>query len=776
MSSSGAQAIDPRYQYIRLRPDGKAPIRADAGFGERGADTWVRRPISTIREWLESGGNVAVLTGKRSGHICVDVDPAGIELAETFDWPATLTISTPRGGYHLIFRYPSGFERVHNDTHGIVFGDGIDLKADYGYRVAPPSSSTRGSYAVVHDVPPAECPNWLVERLVDREARRRARQSRSRSFEKVDKVATPDPCCSDAARSSVAAILRTMDQLSALPDGGRMRIHGKQVGWDGGYWLLAARLVEIARWPHTRYSLTRAHRDFMKHAPQSEYGFDPDHAWDQGSRAATEWAAGNQHRLDEHAPPVTTLDASRRGISSAAAASTDSHRPYSVMLSQETLKFAREFADRTYRRDGVLTLRWHPEEQDWWEWDEAAGHYILRLPDVVAADVGDRMIGLRQTARDASTCEVNVNNRTTGELVNALKRTVTVTGSGDRALLPARGGIPFRNGWLETQSGLLVPCGPHRDVRWVIPANFDAGADCPEWLAFLESLELHEDELRLLRQWYGYLLSGRVDLHKALMLVGPKRAGKGTLIGVAEALLGDGAAATSLESFDPRNSFGLANLVGKSLGVIGEARWGRDSQGRNEMLLRWISADSVPVNVKYKPVETIVPEARLMIASNELPRFFDAGGALASRFVVVELQRSFYRSEDFNLRPRLLAELAGIANWAMAGLADLSEVGRLSETGRGREIEHELELASSPERQFLEELCELNREARTEKNELFAAYCDWCVSERVSSASKAVFFRKLNAAFPGMFTSHRGRDRDRTHFIQGVRLVKRSVL
>jgi putative DNA primase/helicase len=59
----------------------------------------------------------------------------------------------------------------------------------------------------------------------------------------------------------------------------------------------------------------------------------------------------------------------------------------------------------------------------------------------------------------------------------------------------------------------------------------------------------------------------------------------------------------------------------------------------------------------------------------------DASGALASRFIVITLQRSFYGKEDLGLTERLLGELPGIFNWAIAGWQQLQERGYFQQGG-----------------------------------------------------------------------------------------------
>ena len=69
------------------------------------------------------------------------------------------------------------------------------------------------------------------------------------------------------------------------------------------------------------------------------------------------------------------------------------------------------------------------------------------------------------------------------------------------------------------------------------------------------------------------MLSGRTDLHKILLLVGPTRAGKGAIARVLAALVGKGnVAGPTLASLG--TNFGLSPLLGKPLAVVSDARLG----------------------------------------------------------------------------------------------------------------------------------------------------------------------------------------------------------
>jgi hypothetical protein len=115
---------------------------------------------------------VALATGRASGVIVIDVDPPrgedslGRLVAAGYELPETVTARTGSGGIHLYFTAP-GF-RVGN-TAGQLPGvplelAGIDLRADGGYVVAPPSTHISGSLYtwIAGDFELTPAPTWLA--------------------------------------------------------------------------------------------------------------------------------------------------------------------------------------------------------------------------------------------------------------------------------------------------------------------------------------------------------------------------------------------------------------------------------------------------------------------------------------------------------------------------------------------------------------------------------------------------------------------------------------
>src|SRR5690606_11253112 len=147
----------------------------------------------------------------------------------------------------------------------------------------------------------------------------------------------------------------------------------------------------------------------------------------------------------------------------------------------------------------------------------------------------------------------------------------------------------------------------------------------------------------------------------ALMLIGDKRSGKGTIARTLTTMLGSASVASpSFASL--ASEFGLAGIVGKKLAVIPDARVSgkTDTAMVAERILSWTGEDVISVNRKYKDVINVKLSARLMLVSNELPKFIDASGALARRFMVLGTQATFLGREDTELTAKLAPEVPQI--------------------------------------------------------------------------------------------------------------------
>lgn len=145
-------------------------------------DEWTNRASTDpeeIRAWWTNtpSANVGIATGKRACLLVLDVDPdkGGDESLSTLEaqygsLPQTVEVLTGGGGRHLYFQYPG----YHIGNSAGKLGPGLDIRADGGQVVAPPSihPETRKRYeweGAHHpdDVPPAVAPDWLLRCLTE---------------------------------------------------------------------------------------------------------------------------------------------------------------------------------------------------------------------------------------------------------------------------------------------------------------------------------------------------------------------------------------------------------------------------------------------------------------------------------------------------------------------------------------------------------------------------------------------------------------------------------
>ena len=142
-----------------LAPRSKVPLKGSSGFRDASTNP------ATLRRWFGQGYpyNIAIRTGLISGLLMLDADgQEGVEnlerlQAEHGTLPATLMSQSSRGP-HLWFKLT-----VPAPKNESKLAPKIDVRADGGYAVAPPSIHPSGAvYRWLNDMPPAPAPDWLI--------------------------------------------------------------------------------------------------------------------------------------------------------------------------------------------------------------------------------------------------------------------------------------------------------------------------------------------------------------------------------------------------------------------------------------------------------------------------------------------------------------------------------------------------------------------------------------------------------------------------------------
>jgi putative DNA primase/helicase len=337
----------------------------------------------------------------------------------------------------------------------------------------------------------------------------------------------------------------------------------------------------------------------------------------------------------------------------------------------------------------------------------------------------------------------------------------------------AEGLIACRNGLLDVSTREFIPHTPFLFNVNCLPFDYDPDAPAypKRWLKFLRELWPGDDDGKTarfaLQEIFGLMLAGDTRHHKIFLIIGPPRAGKGTIAYILKAMLGaDSVVNPTLGSLS--GEFGLQPLIDKRAAIVSDARIGSHTSTVVERLLSISGEDPLSINRKNQVFWNGKLGVRFLILTNEMPGFADASGALVSRFVVLILKESFLGKEDLGLKEKLLPDLPSILNWSLCGLDRLRKYGAFEMPKSSHDKIRQLLDLASPVNKFTREWCEVGEKRRIEVKKLFDAYTRWCGVEVIKAGSASVFGKNLHASVPLLRARRVGNER----FYQGIGLSK----
>lgn len=332
--------------------------------------------------------------------------------------------------------------------------------------------------------------------------------------------------------------------------------------------------------------------------------------------------------------------------------------------------------------------------------------------------------------------------------------------------------IAFQNCLLDITTREKLDTSPNFFTRTALAINYSADAPKPErWLKFMQEV-LGDDAavIDLMQQAIGYIIGGDTSLQTILYFRGRSRSGKGTIMKVLDGLVGaDNISNPSLR--DLSLDSGRQDLIGKTLAMIRDMNTDdKSSVSQGATHLASIAAGE-PVSVfrKFKGPWNGALKCRFILAGIQLPNFGDHATSLEPRLIVFPFPVSFAGREDYDLDGKLAAELPGILNWALDGLDLLQINGRFYEPPAVKRAKADVIHGSDPIRGFGMEACEFDPAFSCSKDELFAAYVEYCRQIEARPFAKGAFCGKFMVAYQQVGEARPGSDGKRSHVFIGVR-------
>ena len=300
--------------------------------------------------------------------------------------------------------------------------------------------------------------------------------------------------------------------------------------------------------------------------------------------------------------------------------------------------------------------------------------------------------------------------------------------------------LNVENGTLDLRTGKLRLHRQDDFLTKLAPVRFDADADCPIWLKFIDSI-FGGNKLLIgfVRRLAGYCLTGSTRDHVLPFLYGKGANGKSVLINTLLEVSGPDYAMKAPTDFltmkrGEAHPTERADLHGKRLVAAIEAEEGR--RLAEAMVKELTGGDKVRARRMRENFWEFTATHKVMLASNHKPTIRGTDDGIWRRILLIPFTVRFWdesRGEtgppeleaDKELAEKLLTEKSGILNWLLWGCIDWQANGLMApdevliETDKYRT---EMDIVG----RFIEEHCVESAEAEATAKDLYARFQEWC--------------------------------------------------
>jgi P4 family phage/plasmid primase-like protien len=781
-----------------------------------------------IRRWWSRWrhANIGIVTGKTSGLVVIDIDPrnGGDLTAEDLEtehgkFPETVENLTGGGGRQLFYQHPGGDRRVSAHT----LGPGVDIKADGGYVVAPPSrhaSGRRYEWEVSShpdDITVAPLPPWfpLHEPTPDSQA-----DDTHPHMSEAGDGSPGDDFNQRATAEELRAILTRHGWVVVEHRDGvdYLRRPGKQ---GRSY---SATLGAVA--PNVFYCFSTNGHPFEAHhgyKPFSVYGLLT-HSGDFKAAAKALADAGygrlrSHHEssnhdgqaqgIDDEIDITSTPDEAEQDQRDTNARDGDVHHGNQPSDDQshpngdgqgpsEPRHIVLPWSDYT---NAVRLVKGHGQDlrycHPWKQW------LIYTGQRWIIDDTSEVMRRATRTVKVMAAELQHMDNAQAKAWLHHIKKSLAAPRLNAMiSLAESEPPLPItpaqldanpwllncRNGTLDLRTGMFQSHRREDLLTKQIDVDYDPHASCPNWLGFLYRimggpsadedgneeglLERHERATSLvafLQQLVGYSLTGDIAQHILIFLYGTGANGKSTFSETMSAMLGDyfQKAPTQLLMHRDRGGTGtaspeMARLFGSRMVIAAEISEG---QRLNEAQVKDLTGgDTIVARHLFKEFFEFRPTHKLWMYGNHKPVIRGTDPGIWRRVHLIPFTVKIPEDEqDPHFREKfLMPELSGILNWAVQGCLDWQR--------NGLNVPEAVEAATNSYRtemdvlhHFFNDRCVILRDASVRVSVLYAEYRKWCEANQETILNQRDF---------SMRVAERGFERNRGaqgyHYWRGI--------
>jgi len=302
------------------------------------------------------------------------------------------------------------------------------------------------------------------------------------------------------------------------------------------------------------------------------------------------------------------------------------------------------------------------------QWRDDSDGHVMRLAKQVATELSDTAGGNKTQrkwgARSQSASAIR-------NMVELAKSEPNVCVSSDVFdLNPYLLNTPA--GVCDLRTATIRPAEPEDWLTKCTAVGFDAAAECPRWLRFLEEVFPDPALRSFMQPLLGYIATGLTVEHIGVFALGSGRNGKGVTFNTLAWLLGSYSANTRYTTFMQSPSGGatpeLVALKGARLVLANEGN--RDQRLDSALFKSMTGGDPITARDLYQAPVTFQPQFTPLIVSNYMPEMDGNDPALWARVVLLPFTQTFDGEvKDRDLPEVLRSEGPGILRWVVEGAA-----------------------------------------------------------------------------------------------------------
>lgn len=304
------------------------------------------------------------------------------------------------------------------------------------------------------------------------------------------------------------------------------------------------------------------------------------------------------------------------------------------------------------------------------------------------------------------------------------------------------------NGIIDLRTGALRDHVPDEYCTRLAPVEFDAAAQCPQWLAYLDWAMQGDAELvAYLQRFFGLCLTGDAEHELAHFFYGDGGNGKTTIVKTIEALLGDYARRAPskilMQSKHEGHPTEKALMCGRRLVVFAETN---ENQTIDEQMLKLVaSKDIVSARRMREDFWDFAPTHKAVLLTNNKPRVRGQDRGIWRRIVLVPWLASVSEDDkDPHFGDRFIPELPGILNWALAGLQQVL-AGGMRAPDALKEATNAYRQAEDSVPRWIEAQCVVSADVSAPAGPLFAAYQRWAEEFGETFLTRDAWGKRLDA-------------------------------